>query len=154
MQNGDRWLLSGGLLTGVAALLHVGIILGGPDWYRFFGAGEEMARLAARGAVYPTIVTAGIATILGLWSLYALSGARVIRRLPFLRQALALIAAVYLARGALGVPVVLLAESPYASELKGRMTFLVASSAICLYLGVCYAVGAAGAWRRSRRPRT
>ncbi len=75
MRRNKLFLLAGGLLTGVAALLHVAIILGGPDWYRFFGAGEGMARLAARGSIYPTILTAGIAAILGVWMLYALSGA-------------------------------------------------------------------------------
>src|SRR5215218_6655598 len=127
MRKGRRWLLFGGLLTGIASLLHVGIIVGGPDWYRFFGAGERMARLAARGSPWPAVVTAGIAAVLGLWMLYALSGAGVIRRLPFLRLALVLIAAVYLGRGALGIPMVLFAEHPYANELKARMTFMIVS---------------------------
>lgn len=153
MQNGDRLLLGGGLLTGVASLLHIAIILGGPGWYRFFGAGERMARLAARGSSYPTLITASITAILGVWTLYALSGAGIIRRLPFLRLSLVLIAAIYLARGALGVPVVLLVEDPYTSELRARMTFMVVSSAICAFLGLCYAVGAAGVWQRSRRTR-
>ena len=143
MQKGSRWLLYGGLLTGVASLLHLGIIVGGPDWYRFFGAGERMARLAARGSPYPTVITAGIAAVLAVWMLYALSGAGVIRRLPFLRLGLVLIAAVYLGRGALGIPIVLLAEDPYANQLKARMTFMIVSSAICIGLGLCYAVGAA-----------
>ena len=138
----DRSLLYGGLLTGAAALLHAGIILGGPDWYRFFGAGERMARLSARGSRYPILVTAGIAAILGIWALYALSGAGVIRRLPLLRLVLVLIAAVYLIRGAAGIPVVLFVDDPYTNELKGRMTFMVVSSAICVCLGLCYAVGA------------
>lgn len=151
MRIGDRLLLYGGLLTSVAALLHVGIILGGPDWYRFFGAGERMARLSARGSSYPALVTAGIAAILGIGSLYALSGAGVIRRLPLQRLVLVLIAAVYLTRGAIGVPVVLFVDNPYTNELKGRMTFMVVSSAICICLGLFYAVGAAGVWQRSRR---
>ncbi|CAA9321878.1 MAG: hypothetical protein AVDCRST_MAG89-1678, partial [uncultured Gemmatimonadetes bacterium] len=116
-----RLLVFGGALTGAAALLHVGIILGGPDWYRFFGAGEQMARLAARGSIYPTIVTAGIAVILGVWALYAFSGAGIIRRLPLLRLALALIAAVFLARGILGVPIVMLVDDPYTNELRAKM---------------------------------
>jgi putative oxidoreductase len=142
LRTGERLLVAGGALTGAAALLHLGIILGGPDWYRFFGAGERMARLAARGSIYPTVVTAGIAAVLGVWALYALSGAGMIRRLPLLRLALALIAAVYLARGILGLPAVMLADDPYANQLKGRMTFMVVSSAICIVLGLCYAVGA------------
>jgi putative oxidoreductase len=139
---GERLLLAGGILTGVASLLHLAIILGGPGWYRFFGAGERMAQLAARGSSYPAVVTAGIAAVLGVWTLYALSGAGVIRRLPFLRLALVLIAAVYIARGALGVLVVLFVEDAYTRELRSRMTFMVVSSVVCVCLGFCYARGA------------
>ena len=151
MQDGERWLRWGALLTGAASLLHLAIIFGGPDWYRFFGAGERMARLSARGSAYPTVVTAGIAFVLGLWALYGLSGAGVIRRLPLLRLALVLIACVYFARGILGIPLVLFVDGPYTDELKGRMTFMVVSSLICIFLGFCYAFGAARVWRRPRR---
>jgi hypothetical protein len=136
-------------VTAGAALLHVGIILGGPEWYRFFGAGERMAWLAARGSPVPAVITAGIAAVLGVWALYALSGAGTIRRLPLLRPALAAIAAIYLARGVLGVPLVLLADDPYAAQLRARMTFMVVSSAICIGLGLCYAAGAVRVGRRS-----
>lgn len=88
--------------------------------------------------------------LLGLWALYGLSGAGLVRRLPLLRPALALIAGAYFARGLLGIPAVLLLESPYADELKGRMTFMVISSLVCIFLGLCYASGAARVWRRSR----
>lgn len=151
METERRWLAAGALFTGVASILHLAIILGGPDWYRFFGAGERMARLAARGGVYPAVVTATIAAILGVWAAYGLSGAGIIRRLPLLRFALVLIAGVYLARGLLGVPAVLWLEHPYTNELKGRMTFMIVSSLICLGLGVCYARGAAWAWRERRQ---
>ena len=144
MQKDQRWLLLGGVVTGVASLLHVAIILGGPDWYRFFGAGERMARQAALGSPYPAIVTAGIAAVLAVWAFYGLSGAGVIRPLPLLRLALVLIAAVYLIRGLLGIPVVLLIDDPYTMQLRPRMTFMMVTSAICLGLGICYAIGAAG----------
>ncbi len=146
-----RWLHAGALLTGLASLLHLAIIVGGPEWYRFFGAGERMARLAARGAPHPAVVTAGIAAILALWAAYGLSGAGVIRRLPLLRTALVLIAAAYLARGILGLPVVLLVDDPYAEELRRRTTFMIVSSLVCIVLGVCYARGAAWAWRGAGR---
>jgi putative oxidoreductase len=151
MRDGERWLRLGALLTGAASLMHIAIIFGGPGWYRFFGAGERMARLSARGSAYPAAVTACIAAALGLWALYGLSGAGVIRRLPLLRPALALIALVYLARGTLGIPAVLFVDSPYTNELKGRMTFMLVSSLVCVFLGLCYAFGAARVWRRSRR---
>ena len=144
MPTPSRSLLTGGLLTGAASLMHVAIIFGGPAWYRFFGAGERMAQLAARGAASPAVLTAGIAAVLGIWSLYALSGAGVIPRLPLLRPVLMLIAGVYLARGVLGVPVVLLLDDPYAAELRARMLFMTVSSGVCVLLGLCYAVGSTG----------
>ena len=153
MQTADRVLLSGGILTGAASLLHLAIIVGGPPWYRFFGAGERMARLAGRGSLYPAAVTACIALLLGLCALYALSGAGTIRRLPLLRFVLPVAATVYLARGALGIPVVLIMDTPYANELKAKMPLMGASSAVCLLLGVCYAVGAASVWKRMAAPR-
>lgn len=149
-----RFLLLGGLATAAASLLHVAIIAGGPDWYRFFGAGERMARLAARGSPLPAAITAGIAAVLAVWALYALSGAGVIRPLPLLRPALALIAAIYLGRGILGVPVVLFADDPYTNQLKAKMTFMVVTSAVCIGLGLCYAVGAAQAWKRPPHTRS
>ena len=45
----NRWLLLAGTMSGAASLLHLGVILGGPAWYRFFGAGEGMAHMAERG---------------------------------------------------------------------------------------------------------
>ena len=101
-----------------------------------------MARQAELGSPYPAIVTAGIATVLAVWTLYALSGAGVIRRLPLLRTALVLIAAVYLTRGILGIPVVLFVDGPYTRQLRAKMTFMFVSSAICVGLGLCYAIGA------------
>nr|MBA3657802.1 hypothetical protein [Gemmatimonadaceae bacterium] len=96
---------------------------------------------------------AGIAAVLGTWMIYALSGAGVIRRLPFLRAVLAAIAIAYLTRGAAGVPVVLLVDTAYTHELRARMTFMAVSSAICIGLGLCYAVGAIGLQYGSERTR-
>ena len=102
-----------------------------------------MAQRAARGSIFPVMVTAAIAFILGTWALYAFSGAGLVRRLPLLRLVLVLIAVVYLARGTLGIPVGLLIDDPYIRELRDRMTFRIVSSAISTVIGLCYALGAA-----------
>jgi hypothetical protein len=149
MHASNRLLITGGAITGVAALLHLAMIIGGPDWYRFFGAGEEMAKLAASGSAYPAANAAGIAVVLGIWTFYALSGAGVVRRLPFLRSVLVLVAVVFLMRGIVGVPMVLLMDDPYAMELRARMTFVVVTSVVIFSLGLCYAIGVMQLWRRS-----
>ncbi|XQF90148.1 hypothetical protein ACOBV8_17210 [Pseudoalteromonas espejiana] len=99
----NRFLIAASALSFIASLLHVACIFGGPDWYRFFGAGEQMAQLAEQGSTYPTYVTLAIAVIIALWGLYALSGAGVILKLPLLKTALALITAIYLVRGIAGL---------------------------------------------------
>lgn len=144
----NGWLLAGGWLSGAAALLHLACIAGGPDWYRFFGAGEEIARAAERGSWTPALMTAGIAAILSLWAAYAFAGAGVIRRLPLMRTALVLISAIYLARG------LLVLHPPAFNRPDLSPAFMLWSSLIVLVVGLAYAIGTWRAWRvlsRSRR---
>lgn len=125
--------------SAIAALLHVGIVIGGAPWYRFFGAGERMASAAATGRVYPAIVTLGIATVLALWSAYALSGAGIIAPLPSLRWALITITVIYLVRGLAIVPLLVFARS--------RSTpFLVWSSLVCIGFGAVHLLGLSQVW--------
>lgn len=129
------------------ALLHLAIMVGGPAWYRFIGASEGMARLASAGSPYPASITAGIAAGLAVAACYGLSGAGILRPLPWLRPVLGLIAVVFFARGLLGVPVVLLGSGPYLAELRSRWLFMVVTSLVCLAVGMGYIVGAAHAGR-------
>lgn len=139
------WLVAAGLLSSAASVLHVATIIGGPNWYRFFGAGEEMARAAERGSVVPALVTAAIAAILAVWALYAFSAAGLVRRLPLIRTALVLITGVYLLRGLALIP--LLALKPHRVD-----TFSIVSSLIVLCYGVTYAAGTWLAWPSLRSP--
>ena len=140
MTAGERLLALGGALSLTAALAHLAVIAGGPDWYRFFGAGEGMARLAARGDPKPALITVAIATILAAWATFAFSGAGLIPRLPLLRTALIAISAVYLIRGALVVVP--------AARFDQTATFWLWSSAIVLALGAVHAAGTWLAWDR------
>jgi len=132
-------LIVGAGLSAVAALLHVGIVIGGPAWYRFFGAGERFASAAAAGRWWPNLATLGIAAVLGLSAAYALSGAGVIRPLPFLRLGLVLITAVYLLRGLALVPALLVARSKVT-------IFLFWSSVICIGYGAFHLLGLVQVW--------
>lgn len=137
---GTPWLTAGAALSLLAALLHLAVIAGGPEWYRFFGAGEDMARGAARGDLGPPLITLAIAAILTVWALYALSGAGRSGRLPLLRTALVAISVVYLARGLILVP--MLIRRPDLVD-----SFTLWSSLIVLAYGLAYAIGTALAWR-------
>jgi hypothetical protein len=133
------WLITGGILSVIAALMHVAIIIGGPDWYRFFGAGEAMAQAAQAGRLMPTLVTLGIAGMLAIWAAYAFSGAGLIARLPLLRSGLVLISTIYLLRALAVIPMLL-------RPTEQGNAFWLWSSAIVLIYGLCYAIGTWRAW--------
>ncbi len=127
--------------SAIAALAHLGCIIFGGDWYRFFGAGEQMAKMAEDGHWYPSVVTLIIVLVLSLWSLYALSGAKVLFRLPFLKFGLIVISLIYLVRG-----VAFFAIMPMFPE--NSLTFWFVSSGICLTIGILYSIGTYQSWER------
>ena len=135
----NPWLVAGGVLSAIAALLHLAVIAGGADWYRAVGAGEEMAHMAERGLLRPALITVAIAALLALWSAYAFAGAGLIRRLPLMRTALVTISAIYLLRGLAPIPLLVLRPDMLDA-------FALWSSLIVLAYGVAYAVGTRRAW--------
>ncbi len=137
----NSYLLVGSVLTATAAFFHLVCIVLGAPWYRLMGAGEGMARLAEQGSNKPTIITLGIATILLIWSLYALSGAGVIAKLPLLRTGLSVITAIYLIRGMLGFFMI-------NNPLGRSPEFWIWSSAICLSFGIIHLIGLIKVWHK------
>lgn len=135
----NKYLLVAAIFCVAAALAHLGCIVFGADWYRFFGAGEQMARMAEQGLWYPTMVTLLIVLVLMVWALYGLSGAGVIKRLPLTKLALVLITSVFLIRSVSFVG--LMPMFPESS-----LTFWLVSSGICFIIGGLFAVGSWQQW--------
>ena len=138
MRNG--WLVAGGMLSASASLLHLATIVGGPSWYRYFGAGEQVARMAEQGRWTPALMAAAIAAMLAIAAAYAFSGAGLIQRLPLLRTALVAIVVVYMARGL----VVLWPSALARPDLSAN--FLFWSSLIVLMFGLVHSIGTWQAW--------
>lgn len=137
----NRVLVVGATLSALAALLHLGCIAFGGSWYLSLGAGERMASMADAGHWYPSAMAAGISAVLLTWAGYALSGAGVVRRLPFLRTVLVGITAAYLLRG-----VAFVALMPYFPG--NSVTFWIVSSAVCLGFGLVHLIGLRQVWAR------
>lgn len=119
----NAWVWAAGL-DFLAAALHVGIVLGGPAWYRFFGAGERMARMAESRHLWPTVITLTIAAALGMFGAYAMSAGGHFPSLPLPYQALMAITAIYTVRAL--VPLLL---CPVVASFRTR--FMIVSSLIC-----------------------
>lgn len=134
-----HFLLAAAGLSATASALHLACIAGGPDWYRALGAGEPMALMAESGSSYPALVTAAISAVLLVWAAYALAGAGVLPRLPWMRAILCAITAVYVMRGLAFVPMMFL--------MPGRsLVFWGWSSAICMGIGIVHVLGLRQSW--------
>ncbi|WP_249555748.1 hypothetical protein [Shewanella sp. 8A] len=135
------FLISGAILSAIAALLHLACIYFGAPLFRFLGT-EAMAQMYESGnTTHPIIACLILAAILFSWSAYALSGAGVIFKLPFLRFALICITLIYLIRG-LAFPLI----TPYFPE--NSMLFWYSSSFIVFTFGLIHFVGLKQVWSR------
>ena len=127
----------------LAALAHLAAIVGGANWYRFMGAGPRMARMVERGLILPHLYTLAIAAVLIGWAIYALSGSGVIGRVPLLRNGLAAISVVCIARG-------LMMFGPFTAARDAPPGFWLWSSLIVLALGLLHAIGTWRVWEQLR----
>jgi len=134
------WLAAAGALSAAASAAHLAIIVGGPRWYDFFGAGPRMVRLAEQGSPKAALITLGIAAVLAVWAAYAFSGAGMISRLPLLKFVLVAISAIYLLRAVGYIPGLYAVGAPVG-------TFAWVSSAIVLVYAVVHIAGTVQLWR-------
>lgn len=135
----NMFLVFAGVLSAITAALHIGCIIFGGSWYRFFGAGEQMAVLSKRGSVEPTVITSVIVLIFSIWALYAFSAAGLVGKLPFTRTALIVITVIYFSRGLVGLFFI---NNPIGRSPK----FWLWSSVICLLIGVIHFIGLKQQW--------
>lgn len=147
MQVTKSFLLAAVLLA-AGALLHVAVLIAGPDWIAFVGAPPEVVASARAGTWLAPVSTLAIALLLTGLALYALSAGGLIRRLPFARAILLLFTIIFVLRGLIIVP----------SLLQGRVNwraasdlFIVGSSGAILVIGLALAFGLAALRRRGPR---
>jgi hypothetical protein len=135
------FLIAGTLSAGIAAL-HIVIVFVGAPGYRYFGAGEAMARGAEAGSWAPAGLTVLVALAFGVFAAYGFAAARRLPRLPLLRTGLVGIAAIYTLRGVSAVPQGLaLVESPALFPTR-----YVVFSSVALVVGLTYWLGIVMAW--------
>jgi fatty acid desaturase len=154
MKPKNIYLLSGGIISFSVAILHIAIIFGGEEWYRYFGAGEEMALMARSGSITPTLLTSVIVIIFAIWGFYAFSGAGIIRKFPLLRLVLVIISVIYIFRGLVGIPAIFLPDSKYFQDYSDSTSFILVTSLFSLTCGTLFAIGTMKTWSRISRRST
>jgi hypothetical protein len=134
---GDWLFKVGGTLNLGVAVLHVGIAFFGAPAYRYFGAGDEMARSAEQGSPLPAVITLGLAFLFALFGLYAFSAANAVPRLPLVGPVVLAVGGIYVVRGGLGIPPTFFMPDPSTAPVA----FTVAFSVVALAIGVLYLLG-------------
>ena len=138
----DSLLTLGACLSLAIAAGHIAMIPVGARAYRYFGAGDWMIRKAESGSSLPALVTLSAAIMFAAFGLYALSGSGRIPRLPALATTLALVSAIYVARGLAVIPQLIgLVRGTTAVPIR-EIGFSLASA----FVGGVYAAGTASAW--------
>lgn len=136
------WFMLGAIVSFLIALLHIVIIFIGAPAYRYFGAGEEMAALSEKGSFIPMVVTSAIALVFFFFGLYAWSATGRIKRLPFRKVLLIIIAGIYLLRGSGFFIEVLGITYGYDVPVRHAVFSLVA-----LLTGLTYLFGLIKGWK-------
>lgn len=134
-------LMLAGILTIIVGVLYLGVIIGGPEWYRTFGLGEQAASQVEQGLLRPQALTFVLAVMLIIWGCYAFSGAGILKRLPLLKPSLVWITIIFLLRGIAFVPA-------YLFQPESVDNIIIISSFLCLTFGLTYAVGLREVWAR------
>lgn len=128
----------------VIVAVHVVIVFIGAPAYRFFGASERIARLAETGSLFPPLITLFFTAVLIVFTLYTLSAAEMIARLPCLKIVLPGITLVYLLRP---LPTLLPilhpghGDLPHGAGAEGFALFF-------LLIGLCNLAGTIRSWKR------
>ena len=107
--------------------------MGGPSWYLFARAPEFIIASSKQHTLLAPIATTLVALLMSACAIFAFSAMGIIRRVPFLKSALVVIAIICILRGLLGITIVI-----KATQID--LWQLVASS-VWLYVGCCFAIG-------------
>jgi len=110
--------------SALVGVLHIYIIVRGPQAYRAFGAGETLASMAERGSWFPGLLTTGITAVFFLFAAYYAAAAGLLPALPQMRVAVIGIAAIYTLRGALVLPGWLLRQPMSAFDVNSSLASL------------------------------
>lgn len=141
MKNYKRILLFVGSLTIIIALFH-GAMGFSPTVSLYFGAPEALVQNN-----YLLIISCIlIAIIIAVFGLYAISGAGYIRPLPWIKQVLTAISFLFILRGILFIPELMIVLGFLDVSFPVAPRYVVFSLGILL-IGLIYLLGTIGGWR-------
>ncbi|KPZ52642.1 MULTISPECIES: hypothetical protein [unclassified Pseudoalteromonas] len=129
----SKLLISAGVIASASAIWHLLCILGGPSWFAFARAPQQIIDSSIQGTLLAPIGTIIVASLMFACTIFAFSAVGLIRKVPLLKSALITIAMICLLRGLIAVPTFV---TP-----SGLDTWQIVASTVWLYVGICFSAG-------------
>jgi hypothetical protein len=129
----SQFLISAGVIASASAIWHLLCIFGGPSWFAFARAPQQIINSAEQGTLLAPFGTFIVASLMFACSIFAFSATGLIRKVPLLKSALITIALLCTLRGILAIPTFV--------NATGVDLWQVIASTVWFYVGVCFIAG-------------
>ena len=129
----SKLLISAGIIASASAIWHLLCLWGGPSWFAFARAPQQIIDSAQQGTLLAPIGTIIVAGLMFLCTVFAFSAAGLIRKLPLVKPALMTIAMLCTLRGLIAIPVFITAT--------GLDLWQIIASMVWLYVGIGFIAG-------------
>lgn len=130
----------GGYTNVLIAIGHLVGLFWADKMFEVTGIANEMTKLAQTHSSLPYVLTLFVAIVFFIFGLYGLSADNRFRKLPFLKPAIFVIAAIYLLRG--------IGELIFDLEKQQASQFLeVTYSLIAVFIGLLFLIGGVQKWK-------
>ena len=126
-------LISAGIISFAAAIWHLLCILGGPSWFAFARAPQQIIASSVQGTWLAPIGTIMVAGLMFACAIFAFSAAGLMRKVPLTMPALMTIATLCILRG--------LSAIPNFVTNSGPDIWQIVASTVWFYVGVCFTIG-------------
>ncbi len=134
----------GGFINIIIAIAHVIGLFWANQMFELTGIGNEMKELFEIHTTLPYLMTFFVSIIFFVFGLYGLSADNRIRKLPFLKTGIFVIAGIYILRG--------LGELIFDTLLKSNSVSESVFSLFALTVGVLYLIGGLKKWNNLKFP--
>ena len=129
----SKLLISAGIIASASSLWHLLCIFGGPSWFAFARAPQQIIDSAQQGTLLAPIGTIFVAALMFACSIFAFSAVGLIRKVPLIKSALFTIAILCTLRGGIFIPTLIT-----SAELD---LWQIIASSVWFYVGICFIAG-------------
>jgi hypothetical protein len=129
----SKLLISAGVIACASSIWHLLCIFGGPHWFAFARAPQQIIDSSQQGTLLAPIGKVIVAILMFACTVFAFSAAGLIRKVPLLKSALITISILCVLRGLMAIPTFI--------NSTGLDHWQIIASTVWFYVGICFVAG-------------